>query len=68
MKDIKIFPKEKKEKSNNMIVNVVKISQKMKKINWLGIEKNVIKREKHFSVIIRKYFNLEHFDFLLGKL
>ena len=30
-------------KSDNMIVNFTKISQKMKKINWLSIEKNIIK-------------------------
>ena len=30
MKDIKIFLKQKKKKSDNMVVNVRKISQKMK--------------------------------------
>ena len=30
--------KKKRKKSNNMLVKVTKISQKMKKINWLGIE------------------------------
>ena len=38
-KDIKIFQKKKRKKSNNMVVNVTNISQKMKKINWLSIEK-----------------------------
>ena len=33
--------KEKKKKSDNMVVNVPKISQKMKKINWLSVEKNI---------------------------
>ena len=42
VKDIKIFIKKEKKKSNNMVVNVTKISQKMKKINWLSIEKNII--------------------------
>ena len=32
--------KRKRKKSDNMVVNVTKISQKMKKINWLTIEKN----------------------------
>ena len=32
----------KRKRSNNMVVNVTKISQKMKKINWLSIEKNII--------------------------
>ena len=33
---------EEKQKSDDMVVNVKKISQKMKKINWLSIEKNII--------------------------
>ena len=41
VKDIKILLKKKKKKSNNMVVNVTNISQKMKKINWLSIEKNI---------------------------
>ena len=28
--------------SNNMVVSITKFSQKMKKINWLTIEKNII--------------------------
>ena len=39
MKDIKIFLKRKMKKSNNMVVIVTKISQKMKKVNWLSIKK-----------------------------
>ena len=35
--------KEEQEESDNMVMNVTKISQKMKKINWLNIEKNIIK-------------------------
>ena len=46
VEDIKIFLKKKNEKSHNMVVNFAKISQKMKKIKWLSIEKNLIKREK----------------------
>ena len=34
--------KEEKEKNHNMVVNVTKISQKMKKRNWLSIDKNII--------------------------
>ena len=34
--------KEEKEKRGKMVMNVIKISQKMKKINWLGIEKYII--------------------------
>ena len=50
---------------DNMVINVTKISQKMKKINWLSIEKNILKNEKkHFITIVRKYFNLENFTFL----
>ena len=32
---------EKKEKRNNMVVSITKISQKVKKTNWLSIEKNI---------------------------
>ena len=42
MKDIKIFQKKKKRKSNNMVWNVTKISQKMKNKSLLSIEKNII--------------------------
>ena len=42
VKDIKIFLKKKKKRSNNVVVNFTKISQKIKKINWLSIEKNII--------------------------
>ena len=38
-KDIKIFLKNKKEKSGNMIVNATKISQKMKNKCLLSIKK-----------------------------
>ena len=47
VKDIKIFLKKKKKKSNNMVVNVTKISQKMKKINWLSIEKKCCRTRKN---------------------
>ena len=33
VKDVKIFLEKKKKKSNNIVVNVTKISEKMKKIN-----------------------------------
>ena len=46
VKDIKIFLKKKKKKSNNMAVNVTKMSQKKKKINYFSIEKNTLKEKK----------------------
>ena len=42
VKDIKIFLKKKKWKSNNMVINVTKISRKMKKKSLLSIEKNIM--------------------------
>ena len=48
--------KEEKEKSDNMVMNVTKISQKMKKINWLSIEKNIIEWEKMLYYIYKKVF------------
>ena len=41
-KDFKIFLKKKRRKSNNMVVNVTKISLKMKKINLFSIEKSIV--------------------------
>ena len=55
LKDTKIFLKNKKKKSNNMVVNVTKISQKMKNKSFLSIEENIIEPEKTL------YYNLENF-------
>ena len=41
--------KKEKEKSDNMVVNVTKISQKMKKLNWFSIEKYYRMRENTSS-------------------
>ena len=38
--------KEKKNKSNNMVVSNAKIYQKMKIKSWLSIEEEIIKAEK----------------------
>ena len=35
--------KEENKKSDNMVLNVTKISQNMKKLNWLDTEKNITK-------------------------
>ena len=44
VKDVKVFLKKRKEKkSNNMVVNDIKVSQKMKIKSFLSIEKNIIK-------------------------
>ena len=61
MKDIKIFLEKKKKKGNSKVKNVTRISQKMKKIDWLSTEKNIIKCKKSFIIITRKYFNLKNF-------
>ena len=42
VKDIKSLLKKKKKKSDNMVVNVTKISIKMKNKSLLSIEKNII--------------------------
>ena len=39
VKNIKIVQRKKKKKSDNIVVNVTKISQKMKTKSWLNIEK-----------------------------
>ena len=46
MNNIRIFLKKKKKKGNNMLVNITKISHKMKKINWLSVEKKYYKMRK----------------------
>ena len=42
MKDIKILLKKKKKITDSIVVRVTEISQKMKKINWLSIEKDIV--------------------------
>ena len=42
VKDIKVFLKKKKKKSNNMFLNDTKIYQKMKNKSVFSIEKNII--------------------------
>ena len=65
VKDIKIFPKKKKKKNDNMVVNVTKISQKVKKNKLVEYRKRYYRtRKKDFIIIIRKCFNLENFAFL----
>ena len=43
MKDIKLFLKKEKKKSNNMVVNDAKVYQMMKNKSLLSIEKIIIK-------------------------
>ena len=48
--------RKKKKKSDNMIVNDTKISQKMKKISWLNIKKQYYgMKEKRLIIIIKNY-------------
>ena len=54
VKDIKVFLRKKKKKSNNAVVNYTKISQKMKNKSLLSIEKNIIKSKK--SSGLTKFF------------
>ena len=46
LKDIKIFLKKKKKKSNNMVMNVKKISQKMKKNKLTEYRKKILYNEE----------------------
>ena len=41
-KRYQIFPKKKNKKSDNMVVNVTKISKKMKNKSFMSVEKNII--------------------------
>ena len=47
---------EKNKKSNNMVVNVTKISQKMKNKSLLSIEKTIIECEKMLYYNYKKVF------------
>ena len=62
VKDNKIFLRKKKKKSNDMVVNVTKISQEMKKINWLSIEKSIIELQKtlyyNYKAILENFGSL----------
>ena len=42
MKNIKIFLRKKNKKSNNMVVKVTKISQKMENESLFSIDRNII--------------------------
>ena len=53
---MKIYLKKKKKKSGNMIVNVIKISQRMKKKSLLSTEKNIIEWEKSNDLEILKVY------------
>ena len=58
LKETKLFLNKKKKKSNIMVVNVTKISQKMKNKSLLSIEKNIVKWKKYIlskeSILIWK--------------
>ena len=56
VKDIKIFLKKKNKKSNNMVVNITKISQRRKNESLLSIEKNIIEWEKASYYNYKKVF------------
>ena len=56
-----------RKKSDNMVMNATKISQKMKNKSLLRIEKMVKNEKKRYIMIERKHFNLENFAFLSRK-
>ena len=61
----KIFLKRKKKKSNNMVVNVKKISQKMKNKSLLSIQKNIIEWEKMLYHNYKKVFKFRKICFFI---
>ena len=60
VKDIKVFLKKKKKKSDKTVMSDTKIYQTMK--SWLSIEKN-LQNENHLANIVRNYFCSEIFFF-----
>ena len=53
-----------KKKNDNMVVNVTKISQKMKSKSLFNMEQTITDKMNYFITIIRKCFDLENFVFL----
>ena len=51
---MKIFLKQKKKNSDNMVVNDTKNVQKMKDRSLLSIEKNILQNEKKCLIIVYK--------------
>ena len=51
-----------------MVVNVTRISQKMKNKSLMSIEKKYYRmRKKHLIIILKKCFNLENVSSFYGK-
>ena len=61
VKDIKIFLKKGKKKSNNMVGNVTNVSQKVKNKSMPSREKISENERKRFTMITTKYFHLKNF-------
>ena len=59
VKDIKICLKKKRKKNQNIVMNVTKISQKMKKKLIEYSKKYYRMRKKYFAKIIRNYHLLK---------
>ena len=55
MKDIKVFSKKEKKKSNNIVVSYIEISLKMRNIVWLSTEK----KRKNRSTIVSIMCNIK---------
>ena len=53
---MKFFLKKKKKKRDNMVVNVTKISQKIKNKSFLSIENNIKEREKTLYYNYKRVF------------
>lgn len=55
MKDIKVFSKKEKKKSNNIVVSYIELSLKMRNIVWLSTEK----KRKNRSTIVSIMCNIK---------
>ena len=64
VKDIKVFLKKKKKKSDNMVLKDTKNSQKMKNKNWLRIEKDNINALLYYN--FKKIISFRNFGFFAG--
>ena len=64
VKDIKVFLKKKKKKSDNMVLKDTKNSQKMKNKNWMRIEKDNINALLYYN--FKKIISFRNFGFFAG--
>ena len=67
VKDIKLFSKKKKKKTDNMVVKDTKIPSKDEKQKMVEYSKKTENEKKWLLLIIRNYFHLEKLILFLSE-